>query len=92
MTNSKWNISEAKAHLSELVNACVNGPQFLCNRGKTVAAVIDIESYEAFHRIQVESAQPTMAALLTELETLNAEEADFGEPPSRTNRVLSDLN
>jgi len=90
MAHSKWNISDAKARLSEVVTACGEGPQLLCNRGKAVAAVIGIDSYEAFKRIQTEAEQPSMAALLAELETLNAEEADFGEAPPRANRPQPD--
>lgn len=86
MTQSTWKISEAKARLSELVHACEEEPQVLYNRGKPVAAVIGIGRFEAFQRMQAKAEQPSMAALLAELETLNTEEADFGEAPRRSNR------
>lgn len=88
ITYSNWKISEAKARLSELVHACEEGPQVLYNRGRPVAAVIDIQRFEDFQRNQARARQPSIAALLNELEGLNAEEADFGEPPQRTNRPI----
>jgi prevent-host-death family protein len=86
MTQSTWKISEAKARLSELVHACEEEPQVLYNRGKPVAAVIGMERFEAFQRMQAKAEQPSMAALLAELATLNTEEGDFGEAPRRSNR------
>jgi prevent-host-death family protein len=86
MTQSTWKISEAKARLSELVHACGEGPQVLYNRGKPVAAVIGIKRFEAFQRMEKQSEQPSMAALLAELESINRHEDDFGEAPPRSNR------
>lgn len=87
MTQSNWKISEAKARLSELVHACEERPQVLYNRDKPVAAMIGIEHYESFQRMQAKAEQPSMSALLAELATINAEEGDFGEAPRRSNRA-----
>lgn len=92
MTNKVWKISDAKARLSEVVGACQEEPQLLYNRGKPVAAIIGIDRFEAFERFQKESDRPSMASLLDELESLNSEEADFGEPPSRANRPQPQLD
>lgn len=67
MTCSGWKISEAKARMSELVNACGDGPQIIYNRGKPVAAVIAMECFDAFQRFSLESQQPSMKELLMEL-------------------------
>jgi prevent-host-death family protein len=86
MTQSTWKISEAKARLSELVHACGEEPQVLYNRGKPVAAVIGIQHFESFQQMRAKAEQPSMAALLDELATINTEEGDFGEAPRRVNR------
>ncbi len=77
--------------MSELVNACGDGPQIIYNRGKPVAAVIGMESFEAFERFSLESQQPSMKELLMELDALNEEEGDFGEAPKRVDRNEIDL-
>jgi hypothetical protein len=53
-------------------------PQILCSRGKPVAALIDIESFNAFRRFEAEVKRPSMASLLAELDGINEEEDDFG--------------
>ena len=91
MTKSSWKISEAKARLSELVHACEEGPQVLYNRGKPVAAMIDMESFRALEHTREQSRQPSVATLLDELDALNAEEGDFGDPPERADRPAVEL-
>jgi antitoxin Phd len=44
----RWNLQEAKAKLSEVVDLAEAGrPQIILRRGKPVAAVISIERFEA---------------------------------------------
>lgn len=92
MTISKWKISEAKAKLSELIHACEEEPQILYNRGKPVAAVIGIESFQVFQGTQASLQQPSIADLLADLDALNAEEGDFGDAPQRTNRPVEEFD
>lgn len=77
MPHSVWKISEAKAHLPEVV---------LYDQGKPVAAIIGIERFEAFQRFLSKLDRPSMTALLAELDNINREEEGFGDPPPRTNR------
>jgi prevent-host-death family protein len=90
MTYSMWKLSDAKARFSEAVSACAESPQLLCNRGKPVAALIDIESFRAYRRFEEQAQCPSMASLLAELDVLNEEEGDFGEAPQRVNRPQDD--
>jgi prevent-host-death family protein len=92
MTYSNWKISDAKAHFSEVVGACREEPQLLYNRGKPVAAVIGIDSFEAYQRFMAESQRPSISSLLDELDALNQQEADFGEAPRRVNRPQAELD
>lgn len=86
MTISTWKISDAKAQLSEVVQASDKAPQLLCSRGKPVAAIIGISDFQAYQRFQAEAQRPSMTALLAELDALNQVEADFGPPPARVDR------
>jgi prevent-host-death family protein len=86
MTQSTWKISEAKARLSEVVQASGEGPQLLCSRGKPVAAIIGMDQFHDYQRFQSAAQRPTMGALLAELDGINQIEADFGDPPPRVNR------
>jgi len=92
MTAKCWKISEAKSRFSELVSACEQEPQVLFSRGKPVAAVIDMESFAAYQSFQIEAKRPSIAALLAELDGINREEEDFGEPPKRTNRPQPEIH
>lgn len=87
----EWKISEAKARFSEVVGACEEAPQVLYNRGKPVAALVAMADYEALLKFKQKIRQPEMTELLDELESINCEEGDFGEPPLRSNRNTSDL-
>lgn len=89
---NEWKISEAKARLSEVVSNCVEEPQVLYNRQKPVAALIDIEEYEAFLAYKQAQQKPTMAEMLDELREINKIEDDFGELPPRVDRPLPDFD
>jgi len=92
VTHGSWKISEAKARLSEVVQACGEKPQLLYNRGKPVAAILGMDQFDAYQRFQSETQCPTMAALLAELDAINQVEADFGDPPPRVNRPQPELD
>ena len=88
---TKWQISEAKARLSEVVAFCVQEPQVLYNRKRPVAALIDMDEYEAYKAFKQTQGKPTMAELLGELKIINEEEADI-EAPVRRNRDVPALD
>ena len=89
---SDWKISEAKARLSEVVSHCVEEPQVLYNRSKAVAALIDMEEYEAFLKYKQSQKKPTMRELLDELHEINQVEPEMDELPPRTDRPIPDLS
>lgn len=84
----EWKISEAKARLSEVVSHCVEEPQVLYNRKKPVAALIDMEEYEAFLEYKKSHKKPTMRELLDELHEINQVEPEMDELPPRTSRPV----
>lgn len=88
----QWKISEAKARLSEVVGHCVEEPQVLYNRKKPVAALVDMEEYEAFLEYKKAQQKPTMAELLDELQEINQVEPEMDELPSRTDRPIPDFS
>ena len=88
----EWKISDAKARLSEVVSHCVEEPQVLYNRKKPVAALIDMEEYEAFLKFKESKKKPTMAELLAELREINKHEPEMEELPPRTDRAIPDFS
>lgn len=85
---SDWKISEAKARLSEVVGHCVEEPQVLYNRKKPVAALIDMEEYEAFLEYKKSKQKKTIAEWLDELEEIKKREPGDFELPPRTSRPV----
>lgn len=50
MPNAVWNLQDAKAKLSELVDRAQAGaPQIILRRGKRAAVVVSVAEYEAMH-------------------------------------------
>lgn len=88
----EWKISEAKARLSEVVSHCVEEPQLLYNRKKPVAALIDIEEYEAFLEYKKSLKRPTMEELFAELDEIKKIEPGDFELPPRVDRPLPDFD
>lgn len=46
MSAGRWNVSEAKAKLSEVLSQAAQEPQVIENRGKEVAVILSIEEYK----------------------------------------------
>ena len=88
----EWKISEAKARLSEVVSHCVEEPQVLYNRKKPVAALIDMEEYEAFLEYRQSKKKKTIAEWLDELDEIKKEEPGDFELAPRTNRPIPYLD
>ncbi len=76
MTIMSWNIAESKQRLSEVVRAARGEPQLICNRGRPVAALLDIDEFEAF-RAWRESGPHTgsLADAFVEVRGVMAEDA-----------------
>jgi prevent-host-death family protein len=78
----EWNLQDAKAKLSELVDLAQSGrAQIILRRGKPAAAVVSVQEYEALH-----PSKPLLSFLLhspllhSELDLTNAD-AQY-EPPA----------
>ncbi|MCL2294618.1 MAG: type II toxin-antitoxin system Phd/YefM family antitoxin [Spirochaetes bacterium] len=44
--NTAWQLQEAKAKLSEVINAAMNKPQIITIHGKETAMILSIEEYK----------------------------------------------
>ena len=86
---NEWKISEAKARLSEVVSHCAEEPQVLYNRKKPVAALIDMEEYEAFLEFKKSKKKKTMRELLDELQVIN--QVILSSRPSRERWAMKDI-
>lgn len=84
----EWKISDAKARLSEVVGHCVEEPQVLYNRKKPVAALIDMDEYEAFQKYKQSKKKKTVAEWLDELDEIKKQEPGDFELPPRTSRPV----
>lgn len=81
----KWQIAQAKQEFSQLVRAAFGEPQFIFNRNRLVAALIDGEEYEAFRRWK-EERERSLADVFLELQEICAEEAYSLDVPERKDR------
>lgn len=64
----------------------------LYNRKKPVAALIDMQEYEAFLEYKKSQRKPTMAELLAELDEIKKQEPGDFELPPRTSRPIPFLD
>ena len=56
-----WQVQDAKARFSELLDACLNeGPQRVSRRGEPTAVLVSLRQWEQLER----SARPSLKALL----------------------------
>jgi hypothetical protein len=81
-----WNLPEAKAHLAELIQACVEEPQLVCEQDIPRAVMIDVTLFNALTDRQLRQQRPTIAQLLDELQEIKAVEPDDIEIPERQDR------
>jgi prevent-host-death family protein len=56
MSARTWKVSEAKAHLSEMLQEAQGGPQIIESRGRDVAAVIGIDEYRKLEALRSQAA------------------------------------
>jgi|AACY02.2.fsa_nt_gi prevent-host-death family protein len=88
----EWRISEAKARLSEVLGYCVNEPQVIYNRKRPVAALIDMEEYEAFLEYKRSKRKKTIAEWFDELDEIKKSEPGDFELPTRTSRSVPNFD
>jgi prevent-host-death family protein len=56
MSTGRWNVAEAKAKLSAMLQSAAREPQVIENRGKEVAVVLGIEEYRRFKALEERSS------------------------------------
>jgi antitoxin (DNA-binding transcriptional repressor) of toxin-antitoxin stability system len=81
-----WKIAEAKQRFSEVVKAAEGEPQFIFNRDRLVAAVVEPEVFQEFLVWQREGERRTLADSFAELRKICAEENYTLEIPAREDR------
>jgi antitoxin (DNA-binding transcriptional repressor) of toxin-antitoxin stability system len=82
-----WKVAEAKQRLSEVIRAAEEEPQWLYNRDRLVAAVVDPEAFREFLAWQERVGRPSIGEAFSELRKLCAEEQYTLEIPSRRDRA-----
>ena len=70
----KWNVAQAKQHLSEVLRAAESEPQQIFRRDQLVAAVVDGSSFVAFEQWWRQQNKP-LRERFAELRQICAEEA-----------------
>jgi prevent-host-death family protein len=81
-----WNIAQAKQRFSEVVKQAATEPQLIYNRDRLVAAVIDVEAFNAFNQWRERSQRRTLADEFAELRKIAEEENYELIVPPRTDR------
>ena len=84
----KWKISEAKAQFTKLLTFSKNAPQIICNRDKPVSVVMNIKLFEELIKLRDASVhRPTIAEMLSEMESIKKLEPGGITIPKRMNRT-----
>lgn len=65
-----WQVAEAKAKLSEMLEACAHQPQVIRKRDQEVAVVIHPALYQSLLLAQGRAAEPSLADALNELKAI----------------------
>ena len=82
-----WKVAEAKQRLSEVIRAAEDEPQWLYNRDRLVAAVVEPHILQDFLAWRERQQRPSVGEAFSELRRILAEEGYTVESPSRHDRV-----
>lgn len=83
----RWTVSEARKHLSELLEGVQTEPQEIMHRNRPVAAVVDMATFQEFREWRERRARRP-SEWFDELRDLCAQEDCEIPVPQRLNRVL----
>ncbi|MEW6219368.1 MAG: type II toxin-antitoxin system prevent-host-death family antitoxin [Thermodesulfobacteriota bacterium] len=83
----KWTIAHARQHFAELLRQAAQEPQEVCNRGRPVATVVDVETFREYCRWRDSQTNISLAHAFEELRALCAEESYTLECPERQDRA-----
>jgi hypothetical protein len=81
-----WKVADAKQKLSEVIRAANEEPQWLYNRDRLVAAVVEPETLQEFLTWREGQRRPSLGEVFSELRRLCAEEDYTLEIPARLDR------
>jgi hypothetical protein len=83
----EWNVAQAKQRFSEVLRAAVKEPQRIYNRRRLVAAIVDGETFEEFHRWKEARERKSIGDEFAELRAICGEEGGWELPtPTRQDR------
>ena len=82
----RWNIAEAKAKFTQVVDSSRDSPQIICKRNKPVSAIVHIDLFSKLMRLGENEKKPTIAQLLDELKDIRQTEDIDIEIPERRDR------
>src|SRR5688572_20382896 len=82
----QWRVSEAKERFSEVLRAANDEPQFILNRDRVVAAIVDPETFKAFDEWRQRENRRTIGDDFEEFRRICGEEDYVLEVPPRWNR------
>ncbi|MCB1142676.1 MAG: type II toxin-antitoxin system prevent-host-death family antitoxin [Leptospiraceae bacterium] len=87
-----YNVAEAKARFSEILQRSMTSPQFISNRGRDVGVVISIESYKRLIDREEKSHPTTKIKNFIQLSLSLADTTDLSlELDPRTSRDIPEL-
>jgi hypothetical protein len=86
-TRMDWKVAEAKQRLSEVIRAAGEEPQWLYNRDRLVAAVVEPQTFQDFLAWREREHRPSLGEAFSDLRRICAEEGYTIEPPSRRDRT-----
>jgi hypothetical protein len=82
-----WKVAEAKQRLSEVIRAAEEEPQWLYNRDRLVAAVVEPQTFQDFLAWREREQRPSIGDAFSELRRICAEEGYTIEIPPRHDRA-----
>lgn len=82
-----WKVADAKQRLSEVIRAAEEEPQWLYNRDRLVAAVVEPEILQDFLAWRERERRPSLGEAFSELRRLCSEEQYTFEIPDRRDRA-----
>lgn len=82
-----WKVAEAKQRLSEVIRAAAEEPQWLYNRDRLVAAIVEPQTFQDFLAWREQEHRPSIGEAFAELRGICAEEGYTIEASSRHDRT-----
>ncbi len=82
----RWKIGQAKQRFSEVIRRASAEPQFICNRNRIVAAVVDASAFEKLRTLRDAEGKRSLAQAFEEFRAVAKRERYRLAVPPRRNR------